>query len=124
VLTAGREVEDALAGVFEAQGQARSPGGGGKASGRSVGLGLARYKGGGGGFNRVFTTQAPLGTQPDQRATTRGNIALNLIAVYRALGGGWQLFEKDDTSGSCAPEHPAAPPDDTPRLLPVPGAKP
>ena len=32
-------------------------------------------------------------TQQDQLATARGNIALSLISVYRALGGGWLPFE-------------------------------
>ena len=27
----------------------------------------------------------------DAVASTRGNVALGLIAVYRALGGGWEL---------------------------------
>jgi hypothetical protein len=34
--------------------------------------------------------------QQDNLAVARGNIALNLINVYRALGGGWELrFQKD-----------------------------
>jgi outer membrane protein TolC len=33
---------------------------------------------------------AALVVQEDQLALTQGAVALNLIAVYRALGGGWK----------------------------------
>ena len=29
-------------------------------------------------------------------ATSRGNVALGLISIYRALGGGWELREGGD----------------------------
>jgi NodT family efflux transporter outer membrane factor (OMF) lipoprotein len=93
VLTAGRETEDALVGFVESQVQAQSLQRGVQAAERSVELVLAQYKQGRVDFNRVFTTEGQLVTQQDQLATAQGNIALNLIAVYRALGGGWRSFE-------------------------------
>src|SRR6185369_8590186 len=57
---------------------------------RSVELVLIQFRGGVTDFNRVYNTQALMVTQQDQLATSQGNIALNLIGVYRALGGGWQ----------------------------------
>lgn len=94
VLTAGRETEDALAAFVEYQVQAKSLKDSVQAAERSVELVLAQYKEGRVDFNRVFTTQAQLVTQHDQLAAAQGDIALNLIAVYRALGGGWEYFEK------------------------------
>lgn len=93
VLTAGREVEDALVQFLQYQLQAKSLEESVKEAEGSVELVLAQYKGGLVDFNRVFTLQSQLVTQQDQLAIARGNIALSLIAVYRALGGGWGCFE-------------------------------
>ncbi len=94
VLGAGREVEDALVGFVQSQVQTRSLEKSTRAAENSVELVLAQYREGLVDFNRVFTTQSQLVAQHDQLATARGNIALNLIAVYRALGGGWQTNER------------------------------
>ena len=101
VLTAGREVEDALVGFLQSQLQARSLETSVRAAERSVELTLEQYKEGRVDYNRVFTTQAQLTTQQDALATAQGNIALNLIGVYRALGGGWQVAE--GTTVPCGP---------------------
>jgi outer membrane protein TolC len=95
VLTAGREVEDALAGFLQYQLQARSLEESVKEAEGTVELVQAQYQAGLVDFNRVFTTQSQLVTVQDQLAVARGNIALSLIAVYRALGGGWHSFEND-----------------------------
>lgn len=49
--------------------------------------------------NQLFTTINFQVTQQDVAAQAEGNIALNLILLYRALGGGWQLRLKHD--GAC-----------------------
>jgi NodT family efflux transporter outer membrane factor (OMF) lipoprotein len=103
-LSAGREVEDALVQFLEYQLQARSLEVSVKEAQDSVELVQAQYKGGIVDFNRVFTTQSQLVTLQDQLTAARGNIALSLIAVYRAMGGGWQIFEKDPAGdGFCWP---------------------
>ncbi|MGA2702931.1 MAG: efflux transporter outer membrane subunit [Isosphaeraceae bacterium] len=93
VLKAGQEVEDALVAFLQYQLQARSLEVAVQAAQDSVVLVQAQYQGGLVDFNRVFTAQAQLVTQQDQLAIARGNIASSLIAVYRALGGGWQAVE-------------------------------
>jgi NodT family efflux transporter outer membrane factor (OMF) lipoprotein len=92
VLRAGREVENALVAFMQTQVQARRLEESVAAAERSVELVTDQYRGGITDFNRVFNTQATLVNQQDQLAVARGNIALNLIAVYKALGGGWQSF--------------------------------
>ncbi len=92
VLRAGREVEDALVAFLQTQVQADRLEESVEAAVRSVELVNDQYQGGITDFNRVFNTQATLVSQQDQLAVARGNIALNLIAVYKALGGGWQSF--------------------------------
>jgi NodT family efflux transporter outer membrane factor (OMF) lipoprotein len=92
VLNAGREVEDALAGFLQAQQQATFLEDSVRDAQRSVELVLMQFEGGVVDFNRVYNTQTTLLTAQDQLATTRGNIALQLIQVYKALGGGWLCF--------------------------------
>ena len=92
VLIAGREVEDALIGFLQAQEQAARLEESVLEAERSVELVILQFEGGVTDFNRVFNAQSTLVTQQDQLATARGNIALNLIQVYRALGGGWEYF--------------------------------
>jgi NodT family efflux transporter outer membrane factor (OMF) lipoprotein len=101
VLTAGREVEDALAAFLQYQLQARSLEESVKEAEDSVELVQAQYQGGLVDFNRVFTAQGQLVVQQDQLAVTRGNIAASLIAVYRALGGGWQVFPNCPSPDAC-----------------------
>lgn len=92
VLTAGQEVEDALTGFIQAERQAR------KLEAEIVELEVAvdlatqQFQGGLSDFNRVFDTQTALVNAKDQLAVARGNIDLNLIQAYRALGGGWEYF--------------------------------
>jgi hypothetical protein len=61
-------------------------------AGRAVELVLLQYQGGVTDFNRVFNAQTTLVQQQDQLAVTQGDIALRLIDVYHALGGGWRYF--------------------------------
>lgn len=42
-------------------------------------------------FNRVFLLQAALVQQQDALASARGDVAKSLVALYRALGGGWEI---------------------------------
>jgi NodT family efflux transporter outer membrane factor (OMF) lipoprotein len=90
VLSAGREVEDALVGFLQYQLQARSLQESATEAEGAVELVQAQYREGLADFNRVLTAQAQLVAQQDQLAAARGNIALSLVAVYRALGGGWR----------------------------------
>jgi NodT family efflux transporter outer membrane factor (OMF) lipoprotein len=101
VLTAGREVEDALVAFLQYQVQARNLEVNVREAEATVELVLIQYREGRVDFNRVFTTESQLVTQQDQLAAARGNIALSLIDVYRALGGGWKVFAKD-LPGACA----------------------
>ena len=42
-------------------------------------------------YNQIFTAVSFQVSQQDLAAQAEGNIALNLILLYRALGGGWQI---------------------------------
>jgi outer membrane protein TolC len=50
--------------------------------------------------NRLFTLENTQVQQQDNLAVAQGNIALNLINVYRALGGGWEYRNQRDHCGA------------------------
>ncbi|MDJ0950692.1 MAG: efflux transporter outer membrane subunit [Alphaproteobacteria bacterium] len=91
VLEAAQEVEDGLAGFVRSQQQAKFLAGAVQALNRSVELSLQQYTVGVVDFQRVLDTQEDLVQRQDNLAETRSNVALNLIATYKALGGGWQI---------------------------------
>ncbi len=91
VLQAAQEVEDASVGFVRSQEQARYLTESVVAASRSVDLAVIQYRDGAVDYTRVLNTQQSLIGQQDQSAVTRGDIAQNLVAMYRALGGGWQL---------------------------------
>jgi hypothetical protein len=47
-------------------------------------------------FTTVLTAQQALLNEQDSLAVTLGDISSNLVGVYRALGGGWQIREGKD----------------------------
>ncbi len=69
-------------------------------------------------INQIFTAINFQVTQQDLAAQAEGNIALNLILLYRAMGGGWQLRLAQGRNG-CAPPGP-----DVSGVLPPPGPVP
>jgi NodT family efflux transporter outer membrane factor (OMF) lipoprotein len=114
VLTAGREVQTALRGFLRSQEQAEDLARSVRAAKKALAVGKDQYRVGVIPFNTVFNLEITQVQQQDQLAIAAGNIALNLIAVYRALGGGWELREQIEKSGplSLAPES---------QMLPAPG---
>ena len=91
VLQANAEVENALISFLRSQTQRNFLQQGVDASQRATDLVVVQYRGGQANFTRVFQVQESLVIQQDAEAAVRGNVALNLIEVYRSLGGGWQL---------------------------------
>jgi outer membrane protein TolC len=91
VLTAAEEVEDGLVTFLRSQEATRFLAESVAAAEKAVRVALAQYKGGLVDFNRVSLLEQNLVQQQDQLAQAQGQIALGLIQVYRALGGGWQI---------------------------------
>ena len=58
---------------------------------RSVELALVQYREGAVDYQRVLDAQRSLLQQQNSLAQTRSSVATNLIALYKALGGGWEL---------------------------------
>jgi len=60
---------------------------------RSAELALMQYREGSTDYTTVIMAQQALLSEEDRLAATRGESPLGLVAVYRALGGGWQIRE-------------------------------
>jgi NodT family efflux transporter outer membrane factor (OMF) lipoprotein len=91
VLKAVREAEDAMAGFINAQDAAVFEQGAVKAAQRSVELAMVQYKEGAADYQRVLDSQRSLLQQQNNFAQTSSNTVTNLIALYKALGGGWEM---------------------------------
>ena len=63
---------------------------------RSVELSLLRYTEGLSTYQSVIDSQRFLTQQQDRLASATGAVATNLIATYKALGGGWELRQGRD----------------------------
>ena len=96
VLQAQREVEDALAAFLGSQEQVRFLSQSVDASRRSVNLALIQYREGLADYQRVLDTQKTLVERQDTLITSTGDVPRNLIAVYKALGGGWEIRKGKD----------------------------
>ena len=96
VLRAAQEVEDAMVGFLQSQNAVFFLADAVKASKRSVDLSLIQYREGLVDYQRVLDTQRDLTTQQDNLVFTAGSVGLNLVAMYRALGGGWEIRGEND----------------------------
>jgi NodT family efflux transporter outer membrane factor (OMF) lipoprotein len=110
-LMAAQEVETALRGFLRSRDQANELAQSVEAARAATEIGTQQYRAGTIDFNRVFNLETAQVQQQDQLAIAQGNIALDLIAVYRALGGGWEIRRRRDAA-ACTPAAslPAAPP--------------
>ena len=93
VLRAQQEVEDGLAVFLQSQQRLVSLEAAAAAAKRSADLALIQYREGATDYTTVLTAQAALLQQQDSLANAQGDVPQGLIAVYRALGGGWEVRE-------------------------------
>ena len=96
VIRAVQEVEDAMIGFLNSQDAVLYLADAVKASKRAVDLSLIQYREGLVDYQRVLDTQRDLTTQQDNLVATAGSVGTNLVALYRALGGGWEIREGQD----------------------------
>lgn len=99
VLTAGREVQIPLRGFLRSREQAEDLSRSVAAARAALQIGRDQFRVGTVPFNTIFNLETAQVTQQDQLVVAQGSIALYLINVYRALGGGWEIRLQD---GGCA----------------------
>ncbi len=128
VLQANAEAENAIVGFLKSQQQVRSLAQSTDAARESVDLVTSQYREGRVDFNRVFNIQQTLTQQEDQLAVAEGSVAQNLIQLYKALGGGWQIRlgsqAPQPLPAANQPETPAPAPTPTPAPAPAPAPTP
>jgi NodT family efflux transporter outer membrane factor (OMF) lipoprotein len=90
VLRANEEVENAIDAFLREQDRAASLAGSTKAAARSVELASRQYEKGLIAYQPLLDSERVLVQQQDTLAESRGLIGIDLVAVYKALGGGWQ----------------------------------
>jgi NodT family efflux transporter outer membrane factor (OMF) lipoprotein len=96
VLRAQQEVEDALVGYLRGTEQVARLAESVAAANRAVDISVVQYRQGATDFTSVLNTQQSNLREADLLASTRGAVALNVIALYKALGGGWQIRDGND----------------------------
>ena len=90
VLRAAREVDDAAAGFARTREQIALLADSVTASRRALDLATLQYREGLTDFQRVIDSQRVFFSQQELLVTSRGDLAQNLVALYKAMGGGWQ----------------------------------
>ncbi|MGE3805668.1 MAG: efflux transporter outer membrane subunit [Gemmataceae bacterium] len=112
VLTANREVEDALIAFLNVQETVTKLQDAVRENRAALDELLDDYDKLGIPFAPIFLLQAVLRANQDRLAEAQGQQALTMIGVYRALGGGWQIRLPDHLSGQAeeAPPPQEAPP--------------
>ena len=91
VLSAAQDVQTALRGFLRSQEQAENLARSVKAAVAAADTGLQVFETKQADANRLYTLYNTRLQEQDNLAVAQGNVALNLISVYRALGGGWQI---------------------------------
>jgi outer membrane protein TolC len=91
LLQAQAEVENSIVSYLNTQRQAADYRQAADAAVRASNVSKEQYQDGLVEFDTVINVLTSLRTQQDLLASTRGEVATNLVQVYRSLGGGWEL---------------------------------
>ena len=108
VLTALREVEDALVAYANEQDHRAALADAVASARDSVAISTDQYKSGTVDFLQVLDAQRQLLSAQDELAQSDQTIATNLVALYKALGGGWEGEADRARQRATNPDVPAA----------------
>jgi outer membrane protein, multidrug efflux system len=90
VLRAARELDDAATNFAYSRAQVDVLRDAAQAARRSLDIATIQYREGLVDFQRVLDSQRALFSQQERLVITQGGVVQYLIAVYKAMGGGWQ----------------------------------
>jgi NodT family efflux transporter outer membrane factor (OMF) lipoprotein len=102
VLTAAQQVQTALRGFLRSREQAENLARSVKAAVEATKVQEQTFRDLKADVNRLYTLENTQLQEQDNLAVAQGNIALNLINVYRSLGGGWELRYQREGCGEAA----------------------
>jgi NodT family efflux transporter outer membrane factor (OMF) lipoprotein len=101
VLSAAQEVENGIVTFIKSQNQAAHLAESVKAAQRAVQIASDQFKAGAINYTSVFVAEQNLVGQQNLYAQAQGDIALGLIGVYRAIGGGWEYRLSESERAEC-----------------------
>jgi NodT family efflux transporter outer membrane factor (OMF) lipoprotein len=90
VLRANEEVENGIIGYLTEQDRLRALDKSTRAAARSVEIAMLQYRRGLISYQPLLDSQRALVLQQDAVTESRSLVAIDLVAIYKALGGGWQ----------------------------------
>ncbi|MFC5606973.1 efflux transporter outer membrane subunit [Variovorax soli] len=90
VLRAAREMDDSATAFASSRTQVDILQEAVRAARRSLEIANVQYREGLIDFERVLDSQRTLFSQQDRLASTQGSVVQSLVALYKAMGGGWQ----------------------------------
>lgn len=96
VLQAQAEVENAIVAFLKTQQQLRALDLAAQAAQRAVDISTEQYQDGLVTYNTVINTLRALASQQDRLVSVQGAVTTNLVAVYKSLGGGWEVRQSQD----------------------------
>jgi NodT family efflux transporter outer membrane factor (OMF) lipoprotein len=96
VLLAQQEVEDALVGYLRGTERVQRLDEAVEAAHRAVDLSIIQYREGATDYTSVLNTQQSKLRVDDELTDERGIVALSVVALYKALGGGWEIRQGQD----------------------------
>jgi NodT family efflux transporter outer membrane factor (OMF) lipoprotein len=102
VLAAAQEVENGIVSFLNSQREARSLAASAKDAALALKLATDNFRAGTIDYTPVFVAEQFLVQQQNAYAQAQGDIALGLIRVYVALGGGWELRLAEEAKAGAA----------------------
>lgn len=96
VIQAQGDVENSIVAYLKSHEQMKAYFLAAKASQEAVNLATLQYTNGLVDFNTVIIVLQYNLQQQDLLVSTQGNVAINLVGVYRSLGGGWEVRERQN----------------------------
>ena len=109
VLEASREVENAMIGFVKQREEMTRLTESASQAKRAVDISVTQYRRGRVNFQPVVYMQQILAGRQDQLTASQGAVATQLIALYKALGGGWEArFEPSGSGDGLLPLPPSA----------------
>ena len=103
VLQAFQEVDNALIAYHSEQNRRDALRKVVEANRRALMLATQRYQKGVADFLQVLTAQRGLFSSQQQLASSTAQASVNLVQLYKALGGGWETMEPSSTQVASAP---------------------
>lgn len=94
VLEANADVERAIVSYLQGQRKVEYLGDAVTANKKALKIAIDQYRAGDINYNQIFTLESFLVEEEDALASAQGGVAHSLIAIYKALGGGWNVEPK------------------------------